>query len=142
MPAELLASFKRKEAGAPSECEDERWLNYAVRLKESGLAIGRIEATLLDERAEIAYLFGTAFWGCGYATEGVQWLHQWIGLTFQIREFWATVMPGNTHSIRLLERNGYREAPRETWPQLRGYDLGDRVFRCTLPFDFLLNREV
>jgi RimJ/RimL family protein N-acetyltransferase len=127
-PADLLSSFTRKEMGAPSERSDERWLDYAVRLGGSGLAIGRIEATILEKRAEVAYLFGTDFWGHGYATEGIRWLHALINTTLDIQEFWATVMPNNTRSMRLLERLGYLEAPAETWPRLTSYDPGDRVF--------------
>jgi RimJ/RimL family protein N-acetyltransferase len=128
-PAHLQESFIRKEVGAPPERSNERWLDYAVRLAESGLAIGRIEATVLDKRAEVAYLFGPDYWGRGYATESLKWLHELINTTFDIQEFWATVMPGNIHSMRLLERCGYLEAPAETWPRLTSYDPGDRVFR-------------
>jgi len=128
-PADLQASFFRKEAGAPPERGDERWLDYGVRLAESGLAIGRLEATILDKRAEVAYLFGPDFWCHGYATEGLKWLQEHINTTYDIREFCATVMPGNTRSMRLLERLGYLEAPAETWPRLTSYDPGDRVFR-------------
>src|ERR1700722_15641143 len=74
-PAELEDSFVRKAAGAPAHRPDERWVDYAVRLPATGELIGRLEATVIKRRAEVAYLFGPAFWGCGYATEGLQWLH-------------------------------------------------------------------
>jgi len=93
------------------------------------MAIGRLEATVLEKRAEVAYLFGPEFWGHGYGTESLSWLHMFIEETFHILEFWATVRPDNGRSIRLLERLGYVEAAAETWPQLTSYDPGDRVFR-------------
>ena len=114
--ADLEASFTRKEAGAPPHRADEHWLDYILRLSETGVAIGRLEATLLDGRAEVAYLIGPGFWGCGYATEGLAWLHDSIRTTFGVRDFWATVMPGNFRSMRLLERSGYREVPSGSWP--------------------------
>lgn len=128
-PAELEASFMRKEAGAPPHRSDEQWLDYAVRLTDSGVAIGQLEATILEERAEVAYLFGPDFWGCGYATEGLAWLHELMRTNFGIRDFWATVKPGNERSMRLLERSKYREVPADTWPRLTSYDPGDQVFR-------------
>jgi len=39
-PAELQASFISKETGAPPERRDEQWLDYAVRLAESGWRLG------------------------------------------------------------------------------------------------------
>jgi hypothetical protein len=128
---DLEASFARKEAGAPAERSDERWLDYAVRVTESGEAIGRLEATIIGERAEVAYLFGPNFWGYGFATEGLAWLHEFLSSSFGVSEFWATANPDNIRSIRLLERAGYLEAPSETWPRLTSYDPGDRVFRAT-----------
>ena len=127
-PTELHASFARKEAGAPAKRSNERWLDYAVRLAETGEAIGRLEATVIGQRAEVAYLFGPAFWGRGYATEGVVWLHELLNSSLGVTEFWATVTPGNIRSIRLVQRTGYREALADTWPHLTSYDPGDRVF--------------
>ena len=125
----------RKEAGAPSHRGDELWLDIAVRLIGSGVAIGLLETTILEERAEVAYLFGTDFWGNGYATEGLAWLHELIRSNFGIRDFWATVKPGNERSMRLLERSKYREVPAGTWPRLTSYDPGDRVFRYLVEQD-------
>ena len=128
-PAELEESFTRKEAGAPAHRADELWLDIIVRLSASGVVIGQLEATILEGRAEVAYLFGPDFWGHGYATEGLAWLHELIRRNFGIQDFWATVKPWNDRSVRLLERSGYREVPDETWPRLTSYDPGDRVFR-------------
>lgn len=127
--ADLEESFMRKEAGAPPHRGDEHWLDYTVRLTGSGAPIGQLEATLLEGRAEVAYLLGPDFWGCGYASEGLAWLHELIRTNFGIEDFWATVKPGNERSIRLLERSGYREVPPDTWPRLTSYDSGDQVFR-------------
>jgi hypothetical protein len=127
-PSELKLSFARKATGAPTHRPDECWLDYAVRLRDTGKAIGRLEATLIGRRAEVAYLFGTDFWGCGYATDGLAWLHELLAGSFGVVEFWATVAPGNLRSRRLLERAGYEPAAPETWPDLRSYDPGDCVF--------------
>ena len=139
---ELSARFDRMRAGPPSGPSTDRatdgatdragdragesWWNYTVRLLESGLAIGRLEATVIDDRAEIAYLFGQAYWGKGYATEAVNWLHQQLRECSAVNTFWATVRPENLRSIQLLCRTGYVEAT--NWPPLRSYDSGDIVY--------------
>src|SRR5450432_531491 len=127
-PSDLEISFERKAAGAPAHRPDERWLDYAVRRRDTGGTIGRLEATVIGRRAEVAYLFGPSFWGFGYATEGLEWLHSLLIAAFGVTEFWATVAPGNLRSRRLLERAGYDEAAPTTWPDLRSYDPGDWVF--------------
>jgi RimJ/RimL family protein N-acetyltransferase len=99
----------------------ERWLNYAVR--RDGVVIGWLEATVYDDGwAEIAYVFGVAYWGHGYASEGVSWLLDQLG-----DEVWAAVHPDNARSIALLVRLGFvqRDAPARP---LGSYDPGDLVF--------------
>jgi RimJ/RimL family protein N-acetyltransferase len=123
--AELAEEFARRVAG-PSDGKNEIWWNFAVRRRE-GPFIGRIEATFHHGLAEIAYVFGPSYWGCGYATESLRWLHSQIRDTQLAVSVWAAVTPGNTRSIRLLERLGYSEALPGP-PQLLSYDEGDRVY--------------
>ncbi|HLL90574.1 MAG TPA: hypothetical protein VK324_14835, partial [Tepidisphaeraceae bacterium] len=59
-PDELAARFERMSGGPPPHRADESWWNFAVRLRETGLAVGRLEATIVGGRAEVAYLFGQA----------------------------------------------------------------------------------
>jgi RimJ/RimL family protein N-acetyltransferase len=127
-PSELLESFGRKESGAPAARADESWFDYAVYRTADGRFIGRVEATLIGRNAEVAYLFGPAFWGQGYAQESLGWLHSILAEHFGATDFWAAIHPSNRRSIRLVERLGYREAPQLTWPKLTSYDPGDRVF--------------
>lgn len=63
--------MSRAIAGPPPLRDTETWLNYGVRLQSSGVLIGRLEATVHDGVAEVAFLFGPGFWGKGYATEGL-----------------------------------------------------------------------
>lgn len=125
----LRAAFQRREAEVPADRSNETWLDYLVRLRCTGEAIGRVEATVIQGNAEIAYLFGPMYWGKGYATESLGWLEQLLSADFGVVHFWATVQPGNNHSIKLLQRAGYQQAPRQSWPQLTSYDSGDLVFQ-------------
>jgi len=129
--ADLREVFKRKALGPPPSRSDETWIDYAVRSKASGTTIGRIEATILEGHAEVAYMLGPRYWGQGFALEAMRWLHQLLELEFRVFEFWATVSPHNDRSLRLLARLGYGEAAAVLWPvQLLSYNGGDRVF-CT-----------
>lgn len=125
--SELAARFSRMAAGPPPGRVDELWINYAVRNRADGSLIGRVEATLVGCRAEVAYVFGPQSWGQGLATEAMLafqcHLHQAEG----VAEFWATTIPQNTRSIRLLLRLGYTQITKD-WPPLLSYDAGDLVF--------------
>jgi len=122
----LAARFDRMALGPPDRAH-ENWVNYAVRLKADGTLIGRLEATLIDQRAEVAYLFGPAHWGHGYATEAMSAFQDHLQQAWRVAEFWATTSPQNMRSIRLLRRLGFVEQG-SSWPALLSYDEGDLVF--------------
>jgi RimJ/RimL family protein N-acetyltransferase len=101
----------------------ERWLNFAVRRIDDGVVIGWLEATVYDDGwAEIAYVFGAAFWGHGYASEGLRWLIDELATD----EIWAAVHPDNARSIALLHRLGFVQRAAPARP-LGSYDPGDLV---------------
>ena len=68
---EVEAAFARMIAGPSTPWPGERCINVSVRLLDEPRFVGRLEATVQDADAEIAYLFDPAFWGRGYATEAV-----------------------------------------------------------------------
>jgi len=126
----LRAQFVRMAEG-PSDPSKERWVNFAVRSRASGVALGRVEAAVIGEgatRAEVAYLLIPSVWGQGLAREAMEAFQAALVADFAVEAFWATVTPGNQRSVRLLQRLGYVEHPREAWPALVSYDEGDLVF--------------
>jgi [ribosomal protein S5]-alanine N-acetyltransferase len=129
---ELLASFILLENGSSPERSNETWVNYVVRLKNSDVAIGRVEATVIDRRAEVAYLLGASYWRQGYGNESFVWLQNFLQQKYNISEFWATVTPGNEASKQLLLKNGYVEADNNFLPRLSSYDENDWVFFRTV----------
>ena len=81
----------------------EEWLNWIVML--DGAPIGFVQATIGPDRsANVAYVFGSAHWGQGYAFEAVTAMLAALDGC----KFFATVDPRNARSIRLLERLGFR----------------------------------
>ena len=120
--------IRRLHEGPPADRPDERWVNLAVILRNDPhggppgrrTVIGRLEATVHDEWAEIAYLLGPAYWGAGYATEAVGWF---LG-HLERPELWAAVHPKNEPSWRLLERLRFERVDAPTRP-VSSYDDGD-----------------
>jgi RimJ/RimL family protein N-acetyltransferase len=54
------------------------WHNWILRLQESERAIGFVQATLTDETADVAWLVGTDWQGCGYAKEAAAEMCRWL----------------------------------------------------------------
>lgn len=132
LPARALIAerLQRALAGPGAQFPGETWLNFLVR-DAQGRMLGRLEATLHDGVAELAFLVAPAHWGRGVAQAALQWLHRQLAGVHGVRQCWATTAPGNTRSQALLARCGYRPAALPAFG-LGSYDDGDRVFRCEL----------
>ena len=119
---QMRAAYTRRAAG-PTRA-GERWINDAVRLA-GGPYLGRVEATVHvgEGWAEIAYVFGHAHRGRGYARAAVRWLLERL----EVDEVWACTSPANTRSRRLLDALGFRQEP-STRP-LASWDAGDVTYR-------------
>jgi len=105
----------------------EIWLNFLVREQASQAMLGRIEATVHDSIAEVAFLFDPSQWGRGYALEALEWLHAEIRRCSGVNDFWATTVPANARCQSLLLRSGYERVSQGA-PDLFSYDRGDLVF--------------
>lgn len=116
--------FARMAEGPP-EGSGQAWVNFAVRRRADGRAIGRVEATVHDGLAEVACVFDPATWGQGCASEAAAWLLDHCARVQGVERFFATAHPDNARSLALCQRLGFR--PAETWPPLLSYDEGDVV---------------
>lgn len=119
--------LRRAIAGPGPSHPGERWLNVLVR-DATGSMVGRLEATVHHGLAEVAFLFGPPYWGRGWASTGLHWLHGELTRTVGVTDFWATTTRANVRSQRLLQRCGYALAQPPASP-LYSYDPGDLVFR-------------
>lgn len=124
---EFKLRLQRAIAGPGEATNDERWLNYLVR-DTTGAMVGRLEATVHHGLAEVAFLFGPQYWGRGFATAGLRWLHEELARSIAITEFWATTTLANVRSQKLLQRCGYEQTEAPPHP-LYSYDPGALVFR-------------
>lgn len=121
--------LRRAAAGPPTESIGEQWINVVVRLAETGQIIGRLEANLHDELAEVAFLYSPKLWGCGYASKGLNWMHEQLHQHPSVRSLWATAHPENHRSAALLVKCGYVAASSLELPVLYSYERGDLVFQ-------------
>jgi RimJ/RimL family protein N-acetyltransferase len=125
---EFKLGLRHALLGPPASKPYERWLNFSVRLTGTGQLIGRLEATLHHQIAEVAFLYSPQFWGQGYATQGLLWMHNHLRAYPSIATLWATTVPANARSAALLRRCGYTQVPVTVLPLLYTYDVGDDVF--------------
>lgn len=127
--SDFVLGLSRALAGPPSSRSHERWLNYLMREAPAGRMIGRLECTVVHDRAEVAFLLDPAFWGRGLARAGLEWLQTEVVRVAGPVEFWATTTPSNTRCQALLRGAGYAPVEPVGLPALVTYDPGDLVFR-------------
>ena len=121
--------LRRTLEGPPSGEPPQRWLNYALRRQDSAEYAGLLQATLHDGIAEVAYLLAPAQWGQGLGGEALRWLHGELARVSPGTPCWATTLPANERSWRLLERCGYARVAPTLAPVLMTFEPGDWVFR-------------
>jgi RimJ/RimL family protein N-acetyltransferase len=81
-PLTLAALRRRYRALASGRSPDgrEAWLNWTVRLRADGSPIGTLQASVSGDVAEVAWVVGVAWQGCGYASEAARALVGWLRL--------------------------------------------------------------
>lgn len=87
----------------------ERWLNWTVRLRSSGRAVGSMQATVsLGDRcpiAALAWVIATPFQGRGLATEAARSVAQWLAEQ-RIGRLRAHIHPQHDASSRVARAIG------------------------------------
>jgi RimJ/RimL family protein N-acetyltransferase len=85
----------------------EQWLNWVVRMPDGALA-GYVQATIAaDRHADIAYIFASAYWGRGLASQAVAAMLAELVGHYGVHRFVAVLKCDNFRSGRLLERLGF-----------------------------------
>lgn len=103
--AELRARYARWAAGSPEPSV--RWLNWAIRFDAADRLVGTVQATVADDRAEVAWVVGTGWQGRGFATEAGRGVVAWLA-EVGVRVVVAHVHPGNVASARVAAALGLR----------------------------------
>ena len=94
-PEELRHRYAR-QAGGRSPDGAQRWLNWIVRLEQTGAAVGTVQATVGGGEhapvvAELAWVIAAKHQGHGYATEAAVEMARWL------REQGTTVLAAHIH---------------------------------------------
>ena len=84
----------------------ELWLNWLLR--ESGDAIGYVQATVIAEEATIAWVVGSAWQRRGYATEAVDAMISWLR-SVGTRVIRANIHPDHAASQRVARKDCHRQ---------------------------------
>ena len=85
---------------------DDLWLNWTLRLKPRGIAVGYIQATLYEDAAELAWVVGTSYQNQRYATEAAQCVATWILGYFTVARLQASIPVGHIASQRVAAHLG------------------------------------
>ncbi|MBW8482398.1 GNAT family N-acetyltransferase [Actinomadura parmotrematis] len=107
---ELRARYAALAAG-PAPFHQEGWLNWAIRRRRDGQAVGTVQATVTPgpdgPSAALAWVVAMPYQGFGFATEAATAAASWLrargvtGLT-------ARIHPGNAASAAVAARIGLR----------------------------------
>lgn len=92
----------------------EVWLNWTLRLKHDQTVVGRMQATVTDQWADMAWVIGRRFRNQGYATEAAQCIADWLLEYFNLDKVRATIHPDNTASQRVAAKLDMRRSGERT----------------------------
>ena len=107
-PVDVHAVRARFESWASRRSPDgsELWLNWILRRRADGSAVGTVQATVGDGDAAIAWTVGTAFQGRGFATEAGGALIDWLRATLNVSVIVGSIHPENVASQTAAQRVG------------------------------------
>jgi RimJ/RimL family protein N-acetyltransferase len=106
---ELRAQYRRWAAGSANPAEI--WLNWVVRLRVTGQAVGIVQATVTQRpgqspAAEVAWVIGVPWQGHNYAAEAAAALVAWLA-SAGVSDMSACIHPQHLASERVAERAGF-----------------------------------
>lgn len=122
---ELRGRFERwRSRNSPDGRE--RWLNWVIRERQSGMALGTLQATVRPEEpnpvADVAWVLGVEAQGHGYASEAARAQVAFLA-SKGVGEFTASIHPDHVASKRVASAIGMQ--PTEEW------SAGERVWRLS-----------
>jgi [ribosomal protein S5]-alanine N-acetyltransferase len=110
-PVSLQALQKRYGALSSRISPDEReiWLNWVMRIRETNIYVGTLEATVYsDFTAKIAYMVFSQFWQQKFAKEGCECMLNYLSKNFSIKRVVIEMDTRNIASIRLAKSLGFK----------------------------------
>jgi RimJ/RimL family protein N-acetyltransferase len=102
---ELQSRYSYQVAGPPSGRQV--WHNWILRLVESDVAIGFVQATVEDGSADVAWLVAPEWQGRGFGTEAAAAMCAWLAER-GVERFTAHIHRNNEASARVASTVGLR----------------------------------
>lgn len=96
--ADLTARYRRQTT-------HDGWLNWVMRSRSGGQAVGTVQATLRYDAAELAWVVASRYQGSGYATEATAAAIAWLREN-GIERFEAHIHPAHAASSAVAARLG------------------------------------
>lgn len=96
-----LTALYRSQVAGPAD-GGEIWHNWIVRLLDGDSAVGFVQATVVGDSADLAWVIGVPWQGLGYASEAAAAMKGWLGET-GTQEFEAHIYPAHEASQRVAQ---------------------------------------
>jgi len=109
---ELRDRFAAWETRRSPRDDDELWLNWVIREREDGRALGWVQATVREGRASVAYAVLPAERGIGIASEAVRALVRWLHDRLGVTTVTAEIDDANSASVRVAVASGFERTIR------------------------------
>lgn len=97
-------------SGQDRDYADGDGATFAITLRETGEVVGAIGLTLHshNQRAEMGYWLGVAYWGCGYMTEAARAVLEFAFETLHLNRVYASYFTRNPASGRVMQKAGMK----------------------------------
>jgi RimJ/RimL family protein N-acetyltransferase len=104
-----LARRYALQAAGWSPDRTQRWLNWIVRRRETGGAVGYVQATLVvaSGATDVAWVVGAEYQGHGYAVEAARAMVGWLVSLEEVTRITAHISPENVASQSVARRLGF-----------------------------------
>ena len=102
-----LAELYTRRLSRRSPDGKELWLNWLIRTRDPGIAIGYVQATVSPAHAQVAWVVGAQWQGRGYASEAAQALVGWLQ-RLRVPQIRACVNPRHAASQKVARNAGLR----------------------------------
>jgi RimJ/RimL family protein N-acetyltransferase len=103
---ELRARFAAWESRRSPD-DDELWLNWVVRERREGRALGWVQATVRGDSASVTYAVLSAERGLGAASDAVRALVRWLHDRLGVTTVTAEIDDANVASARVAVAAGF-----------------------------------
>lgn len=118
LPAdELRVRYARLESGRSPD-GNQAWLNWVVRARAGGEAVGTVQATIESGSASLAWVIGSRYQGRGYAKEAAAGMAEWL-VTEGVGALVAWIHPGHAASIAVARHLGMEASDVESGGETR-----------------------